>query len=113
METKLKFSEALRLGATKYPKCNGTYFKRDYSKFGKPITGCCAIGAALIGLGVDPDKKDVEQLDDILFDNFGFRPTSGSPGVNTELWWKIANLNDSRDDLTFGQIADILEKEGL
>lgn len=92
---KLKFSEAIRIGAKLRPQARGFLFLDGRS---------CALGAAYEGIGRKPVEYrtagDYHGQYDVLYERFGY-----------ELCNKVFKRNDAGD--TREQIADWLESQGL
>jgi hypothetical protein len=114
--TPVKLSEAMRIGALMTKPRTNTYFSSDY-------TSSCAIGAAMLGAGFNPDSpydrsgslNFMEQafpvFEDTTWDDR--LPPCSHIHRNYSLFLVITHLNDEHRDWTRLEIADLLEVEGF
>lgn len=97
MDKITKLSQAIRLGATFHPQCHRSFFLRN--GFGE-VFNSCALGAAWLALGYDPDRAADAFTE--LRERFN---------IPVMLLGEITVKNDT--GLTRESIADWLEKKGL
>lgn len=97
--SKMKLSEAIRIGARLRPQCRGRLYRDD---------GSCAIGAAFEGAGWKPEVEKYEAKEGAspwhwLEERFG-----ADHSIIDRIWRKNDLWGESRES-----IADWLEAQGL
>lgn len=117
----MKLSEAIRLGIPKGGKqIKETYLQHHYSyneHAGVTLSlNTCALGAAALGAGYDPDKKNAGSIDYFMQKTFPDlkKPWDGlvpDHAFSDSVYNQIALANDS--GLTREEIADKLEAAGF
>lgn len=110
MDKITKLSQAIRLGASFTEPCSGNYFQwgvdTDDTEAQARVVRTCALGAAYLGIGGDPEALGLQlhdALKRILRQRFGVKPR-----VLEDIIFLNDTIGLARED-----IASHLEKKGL